>query len=369
MIYLDNAATSYPKPRSVLKEVARCIKHYGGNPGRSAHSLSIKAAEKIYDTREKIAEVLNYPFPERIVFTPNATYALNMAIKGLINEPCHCLISDLEHNSVIRPLNARINSIGGKISVFKTDGDLSEAIRPLIREDTRFIVCTSSSNVTGRKISLEHLSKIASENGIKLIIDLSQSIGHYEINASKLTFAALCAPGHKALLGLQGSGFVVFGKDELPCTLIEGGSGNETLSKEMPIYLPERMEGGTLFTPAIASLCCGIEYIQSYGEACIERKISDLTERMEETFSEIPSLTLYGAENGIAAFNIDNVPSEIVARYLAEEGICVRGGLHCAPLTHSGLGTINGGAVRASVSIFNSHYDIDRLYRALKKYK
>ena len=366
MIYFDNAATTFPKPREVTQEVNNCLQKYCGNPGRSGHKLSIRASEEIYAVREKVANHLNLQTADRVVFTQNATYALNIAIQGLIREKCHIIISDIEHNSVIRPIHALVERYGCEISIFHSDTDLYRALIPLIREDTRYIVCTSTSNVTGKNIDIYTLSDIAGKYNLSLILDLSQTIGHVRIDADRMHFSALCAPGHKGLYGIQGSGFVIFGKDAKPRPLIYGGSGAESRSKYMPETLPEAIEAGTLSTPSIVSLGRGIEYIEKYGLKNVAAHHDRLTELCRDRLENLTYVRLLSAQNGIVCFNVEGYSSEQVSARLNKRNIAVRGGLHCAPFAHERLGTLDKGAVRASFSIFNKPSEINRFYNALR---
>ena len=210
MIYLDNAATTFPKPDCVIRDLNFCLKKYCGNPGRSSHTLSLKASEAIYSTREKIADLLHVENPENIVFTYNATYALNIAIKCFVKEKCHIITSDFEHNSVIRPLEGLKRRLGVEYSLIDSDGDILCSLRENARYDTRGIICSIASNLTGNKIDLKTLSDFANERSYFLIIDASQAIGHQDIDLSNTPCDALCAPGHKAMFGIQGAGFVYF---------------------------------------------------------------------------------------------------------------------------------------------------------------
>lgn len=365
MIYLDNSATSYPKPLAVRCCVINSISRCGGNPGRSGHDMSVKAAEMVYEAREVVARHLNFDYPERVVFTENATYALNLAIKGLITGPCHVIISNLEHNSVIRPVVSLNKTFGVEYSVFDARKPLRDEILKVIREDTRFIICSAVSNVTGVEVDLQLLSSIADEYGIGLILDLSQYLGHKKFDSKRVHFSALCAPGHKGLLGITGCGFAVFNKDVSPFPLIDGGSGYNSISGSMPDDLPERLEAGTLPVHSIASLKKGIEYIDSYGISCIENKLSYLCEYTRHKLEELDFVEIYGINNGIVAFNVIGEPSTSVAQTLNENGICVRGGLHCAPLAHTAYGTLERGMVRVSFSLFNKTSDVNRLQHAL----
>lgn len=372
MIYFDNAATSFPKPQSVVRATEKCIKKYCANAGRSSHKLAIITSEKVYEAREKIGAFIGISAPENIVFTQNATHALNLAIKTTIEPGSHVLISDLEHNSVLRPINKLTKIKNVEYSIFTTQGNLEENISSLIRSNTKYIVTTLASNVTGRIIPIEKLSLIAKKYGLTSIVDASQLIGHKKINITDNYCNILCAPGHKALFGIQGVGFAAF-NDKIPReTFMEGGSGNDSINPDMPLLLPERYEAGTLPTPSIVSLIEGINFIQDIGIEEIEEKINFLTERLEYIINEINNVVVYECGNGIVSFNVTGVPAEIVSAYLAREGICTRCGLHCAPLAHKTIGTLGIGTVRVSLSYFNKVYEIDKFYRSLsslcKKY-
>lgn len=367
MIYLDNAATSFPKPDCVIKEVNRCIKKYCANSGRSSHSLAIKTDEEIYRARESIASLLSIDTPERVCFTQNTTYALNLAIKTTLREKCHVLISDLEHNSVLRPLYKLKCTLGIEYSIFSTDGNIEENIKKLIRHDTRAIISTLMSNVTGATVPISVLSKIAKDNGLILIVDAAQYIGHQKIDLSLFPCNVLCAPAHKALFGLQGCGFAVF-LDNIPReSFIEGGSGSESKRQGMPDYLPERFEAGTLPTPSIVALRSGIEYIEEIGYAAIDEHLSGLCAEYSEMIRSIKGTEIFGAGGGIISFRIKGVPSHMVAELLDKYGICVRSGLHCAPLAHKKLGTSDSGLVRISFSWLSKKTDIDVFYKALRE--
>lgn len=368
MVYLDNAATTFPKPEPVIENINFCLRKYCGNPGRSGHALSSAAAEKIYEVREKVAEHLGSSLPEGVVFTINATHAINQAIKGYVRRGMHVLCSDIEHNAVIRPLEKLKKQGIIDYSTFSSIGNLEENIRSKILPNTAMIVSTLASNVNGRRISLSVLSKVSREFGLRLIVDASQAAGHDEIDLSKTPCDCLCAPGHKALFGIQGSGFALYTRSEAVETLIEGGSGNNSNSPDMPTLLPERLEGGTLATPAIAALGGGVDFVNQIGIAEIEEKISSLTERMKNILMENKKIILYESFGSVVLFNVKDVPEFYVCRELDRHGICVRGGLHCAPMAHMGLGTIKSGAVRASFSWFNSVRDVDFFAKILNNF-
>lgn len=372
MIYFDNAATSFPKPKSVIKATEECIKKYCANAGRSSHKLAIITSEKVYEAREKIAKLIGTLRPENVVFTQNATHALNLAIKTTVKSDTHVLISDMEHNSVLRPINKLKETKNVEYSVFKSLGNLEENIKPLIKENTKYIVSTLASNVIGRTISVSELSETAKRHGLILILDASQLIGHKKIDIGDSCCNILCAPGHKALFGIQGVGFAVFNDSLIRDSFIDGGSGNDSLNPGMPDMLPERYEAGTLPSPAIVSLIAGIDYIESIGIDEIEKKIELLTERCEYVINSIKNVVTYESGNGIISFNVVGVPAELISADLARCGICTRCGLHCAPLAHKAIGTVGIGTVRISLSYLNQMREIDEFYKVLssltKKY-
>lgn len=367
MIYFDNAATSFPKPREVLERVAKYVKSSCGNPGRSSHKLAAIAADEVFSAREKVAEFLGLDAPEKVVFTQNATHALNMAIKTVIREPCHVLTSNLEHNSVIRPLEKLKRSLGVEYSLFSLSGNLYENLSRSLHTDTKAVISTLASNVTGARADIEALSRFCENNRLKLILDASQLVGHERINLSKTPCSMLCAPGHKALFGLQGSGFAVFCDGKIGESFMEGGSGADSRSTEMPSLLPERYEAGTLATPSIVSLAAGIDYLNSIGEENIRLHLEHITRRLSNALQDMKGITLLAKENGIVLFNADGISSGKMASLLDREGICTRGGLHCAPSAHRLLGTLEGGAVRISLSVMNTDGEIVRAIDTIRK--
>lgn len=367
MIYLDNAATTFPKPESVIRKTEDCIVKYCSNSGRSSHALAIKTSEEIFYTRDAISDFLSLGKPETVCFTLNATYALNLAIKCLITDKCHVLISDVEHNATLRPLNKLKEELGIEYSTFSTNGDVGANIKNAIRPETKVIISTLCSNVTGAEIPLSILSNIADIYKLILIVDASQLIGHKEINISKYPCDALCAPGHKGLFGIQGVGFAVFPKGSPNKTLIEGGSGNDSLNPLMPKDLPEKFEAGTLPSPSIVSLGAGIDFINEIGMKKISSKLEYLTNVFSDEIKKINGITVMASQNGIISFSLQGQSSATVSEVLNSAGICTRSGLHCAPLAHLKLGTIKNGLTRVSLSIFNSEDEAYYLCRALKE--
>lgn len=328
--------------------------------------MSVLCDEKVYEARENVTTLIPSIQPENIIFTQNATHGLNIAIKGLIKDKCHVIISDLEHNSVIRPLNKEIAKYGGTISIYDSDIPIREAVPPLITPETRLIISTMCSNVTGKEIDYKELCKIAKEYGIKLILDASQYLGHKEVEISPTDFDFIIAPGHKALFGLQGVGIMVMGKSNIIDTLIEGGNGMDTFNLSMPHFNPERYEAGTLPTPSIIGLSEGIKFINEVGIKHIKSKIDLITDKFTDALYGFKDLTIYGASNGIVSFNVKDIPSSCIAKILSEKNIASRAGFHCAPLIHRKLGTEQRGAVRLSLSYLNSLKDVDCVYKAIK---
>ncbi len=370
MIYLDNAATSFPKPRCVYRRLHWCLKHAVGNPGRSSHHLALAAAEEIYAAREALSELLSFPYPERIVFTQNATHALNLAIRSLRPIPQHVIYSDREHNSVIRPIEA-LRKEGCEHSVFQTSGDILASMEDSLTPKTDLCVISLCSNVTGECFPLPVLKKFRKRHpSVRVILDGSQWIGHLPFQPSEQLCDILCAPGHKALFGLQGAGFAAFVADGEYEPLTRGGSGNESESPDMPHLLPERLEAGTLATPAISTLFSGVQFILQEGQENVSERLRYLTQELYERLRAFPNLHII-SENGfaIASFLSESTPASTVAEFLDARGICVRSGLHCAPLIHAANKTLPFGTVRVSLSYLNSTKDLDHLYRALKEFK
>ena len=368
MIYFDNAATTYKKPDTVMRAVKECIKKYSANPGRGAHRLSLLASEAVYEARERVAHFFSTSAPERVVFTYNTTYALNMAIKTIIKPEDHVIISNLEHNSVLRPIHRLSDTAGVKYTAFNARAeDMHKEIVKHIRPETRAIVCTATSNVTGTQIPLEILSKVKNDYGVKLIIDAAQAAGHRKIDLGTKNFDAFCFPAHKGMLGIMGAGVCIFGDEYKPEPFIEGGSGTSSKSLYMPTVLPEALEAGTLGIAGIVALSEGAKFIERYGMDEVERRIDYLTAILMDRISSVKGVHIVGSGGGIISFNLRDMGSEHTASLLDKNGICTRAGFHCAPLAHEAIGTLNVGAVRVSVSIFNTRREIDKFYQVIRK--
>ena len=369
MIYLDNAATTYPKPEGVSREVKRCIDEYCGNPGRSSHAMSVKAAEKIYDCREMLASMFGADEAENVVFTMNTTYALNIAIKAFVKDGDHVIISDIEHNSVYRPVCELARR--GKITYdIMHSGDAKRAVRELcslIKPNTRLVVCAHQSNICGITEPLKEIGAICKRYGIRFIVDAAQSAGVLETNVKRDGITALCVPGHKSLYGVQGCGAIIFGDQTGVSTVFEGGNGVNSLEKYMPDFLPERYEVGTMPTPAIAGLSEGLKFVAKETPRAIAEKEARLGDLLLERLLNDRKIKAYAPayRSGIVLFNVKGMPSSAVGSALNERGICVRSGFHCSPLAHNKLGTGDSGAVRVSFGAFNTADDVLALSDAL----
>lgn len=367
MVYLDNAATTFPKPPSMIKEMTECIKKYCGNPGRSSHKLSIKSAEKIYETRVLLADLFDTN-PENVVFTYNTTYALNIAIKSLIKYSTHILISDIEHNSVLRPIDSLSKQKLCTYDMFSTNGDEKDIIKSIenkLQKNTSMIVCTHVSNVGERKLPIEKIGKLCNEKGITFIVDGAQSAGVHNISVKKMHIDALCVPGHKGLYGPQGVGIIVFNDNIIGRSIFEGGTGINSLELNMPDFLPELYEPGTISTPCIVGLNESLKWLKTIGVDNIRKHEENLYCYLYDMLKYNKKITIYKMNSysgNTLCLNIYNIPSNIVAYELDKKGICVRSGFHCSPLGHKVLNSNENGAVRISIGAFNNKSDIISAY-------
>ena len=367
MIYLDSAATSFLKPPEVLRAVDKTLRR-AASPGRGAYGAAMLASEIMLEAREAAAEFFSFSDPERVVMTMNATHALNIAIGTLARPGDRVVISPYEHNAVTRPLHAA----GVEIDVAKSKAFDSEELLSSFREKVpgaAFVVCTHVSNVFGYILPIDEIAAICRNCGVPLIIDASQSAGVLCIDADALGAAFIAMPGHKSLLGIQGSGLLLCRDDVRP--LLIGGSGGESVSQEMPSYMPDRLEAGTQNAPAAAALNAGIRFIQGRGRERIVKHEKELCRHLSRLLKERTGIELFlppeGEQSGVLSLRIYGRDSEMVAAALAEEGICVRSGLHCAPLAHKSIGTLETGTVRFSFSPFNTHEEIEKTAAKLIK--
>ena len=373
-IYLDNAATSFPKPEAVYQTVNHVFRNIGANPGRSGHKWGIEANRLITDVREAIAKFFNISNPSNIVFTHNGTEAINLGIKGLLNPGDHVITTSMEHNSVLRPLKALAKK-GVETTVVRCSGegylDPSE-VQKAIKINTRLIVITHASNVTGTLLPIKDISCIAKDNGIFFMVDASQTAGTIMVDVKKLGIDMLACPGHKALLGPQGTGFLYIRDGIELRPLLEGGTGWSSELETQPENLPEKFESGTLNTPGIIGLGAGISFIQTERIEKIRKQEICLSTELTNRLNEFEEIEWYGPESqdkkiGIVSFNIKGLNPLDVGFILDNVyNILVRAGLHCAPEAHKTIGTFPEGCIRISMGYFNTTEEIDLVYEAIK---
>ncbi|MBE6632708.1 MAG: aminotransferase class V-fold PLP-dependent enzyme [Ruminococcaceae bacterium] len=377
MIYLDNAATSFPKPAAVTEAVLHCLRREGGNPGRGGHRLSMLAAERLYECREEIAALFGSRHPENVIFTPNATAAINLALKGLLRQGDHVLISDLEHNAVWRPICRLAREGRITYDLFpslalrpdRTAEAICQGIEAMLRPNTRMVVCTHASNICSALMPIREIGALCRRRGLLFVVDAAQSAGREVIRLEDMGIHALCAPGHKGLFGLQGSGFLLLGDGIRADTLMEGGSGVHSLDEAMPEDPPERYEAGTPATPAIAGLCAGIRTVRSIGQDNIAKTEAHFNRLLEERLADLRNIRVIcpHLKGSILLLHAPRIPSEILGQELDRRGICVRAGFHCAALAHRTLGTVADGAVRISPGYRSERSDADAVWKALKE--
>ena len=373
MTYLDSAATSYPKPREIFNALKNSI-YLCGNPGRGGHLPARRASYMVYEARQSVARLFSLKKAENVVFTHNATESLNLAIKGLVKEGDHILISDIEHNSVRRAV-CSLKEKGVTYSVYRSGGTAEQILKDItekIRENTTLLVCCHRSNICPRTLPIERIGALCRQKGIGYVIDASQSAGSVKIEIGKTGADVICAPGHKGLYSIMGCGLMAFSDNFNPSditTVMEGGSGVSSVEEGMPDVLPERLEAGTLPVSAICTLGAGADYVVMQNENEIGYKENTLMLKCREWLGNMKGVRIYCAEEktgSVILFNIDGMDCEETAYQLDKKGVYVRAGLHCSPLAHQSIvGTLNG-AVRASFGYFNTVGDVERLCRQIK---
>ena len=372
MIYFDNAATTLQKPESVVRAVLEAMTSFG-NPGRGVHEPALAASRAIYDARCALARLFHVGNPARIAFTANATQALNTAIKGILNPGDHVITTALEHNSVLRPLY-ELEEQGVELTILPADrqGRVSyEAFEAAIQSNTRAIVCTHGSNLTGNLVDVGKIGAIAKTHGLLLVVDASQTAGVVPIDVGKMNIDILCFTGHKGLLGPQGTGGLYVREGVTVRPLLTGGSGVQSHSKTHPAQMPTALEAGTLNAHGLAGLNAGVGYLLETGIDTIRQKELDLMWTFYEGVNAIPGITVYGDFSSrercpIVSLNVRDYDSSQVSDALfCEFGIATRPGAHCAPLMHEALGTHQRGAVRFSFSHYNTMEEIKTAVSAL----
>lgn len=367
MIYLDSAATSFLKPKSVKTAMLHAMDTMS-SPGRGAYAAAMRAADKVYECRTLACRLFNFDKPENVVFTMNATHALNIAIKTLAKQGSRVVISGYEHNSVTRPLHevgADVSAAAGKL--FDPESVIAEFEDKVSHAD--LVVCNHVSNVFGFVQPIYEISSICSRYGMPLIIDASQSAGIETLDCSRLKAAFIAMPGHKGLLGPQGTGILLCG--ESPNPLMSGGTGSESLIQKMPEHLPDRAEAGTHNVVGIAGLCEGIKYVLDKGAENVGGYEASLCRETAERLGLVPSLEVFsgsaGTQSGVLSFRHKTLDCEEFCERLGQNGIAARCGLHCAPIAHKSAGTIDTGTVRISFSPFISRRQVVQACAAIEK--
>ncbi len=376
MIYFDNAATSGVKPQSVINSVNLALKVYNANPGRSGYARSVNAAEKVYETRHKVAEFFGAE-SENVAFTLNCTAAINFILKGKLSSNDHIVISDLEHNAVMRPLYSLICEKGIEFSVASVEKEEEETLnnfKNLIKTNTKLIFCTHASNVTGQILPIKKIGELCKNRGIDFAVDAAQSGGVLPINMKKMNIDYLAVASHKGLYAPMGTGILIARKP-LPFTVIEGGTGSNSIDPLQPADMPERMESGTVNLPGILGINAGIDFIKNKNIFEIYSKEMNLIQYIYSHLKKIDGIRLYNENYDlfknvpVLIFNYKDYKSEEVSNYLGKIGIATRGGLHCAPSAHKKIGTLPFGCVRISTGYFNSKNEADFLIKSIKNIK
>lgn len=374
LIYLDNAATTLHKPPQVAEAVKQAILT-AGNAARGAHGASMQASRTVFETRQKLAWLLGCPQADHVVFTANSTMALNIAITGILSPGDHAISTDLEHNSVLRPLYA-LHEQGMALSFVPADKQgrvRYEDFASLFRPNTKAVICTHASNLTGNMLDLACIAAMAHEHGALLVVDASQTAGAVPIDMTAMGVDVLCFTGHKGLMGPQGTGGLCIRPGVEIRPLLRGGSGVHSFDRQQPAAYPTRLEAGTLNSHGIAGLDAAVDYLLSEGVAAIEKREQALMRRFYENVCDFDGVQVYGdfaalQRAAIVALNIRDYDSAEIADVLfADYGIATRPGAHCAPRMHQALGTVQQGAVRFSFSVFNTEDEVDAAIQAVRE--
>ncbi|MBH5319309.1 aminotransferase class V-fold PLP-dependent enzyme [Paenibacillus sp. GSMTC-2017] len=376
LIYLDHAATSWPKPKAVTDAVVNAIINDGANPGRGSHAMAVRASRILFDTRKQLAKLFNIKNPNDIAFTSNTTMSLNMAIKGWLKPGDHVISTTVEHNSVRRPLHYLEQTIGIEVSYIETDqqGKIRvDEIEEAIQGRTTLIIVNHSSNLLGTILPVAEIGELAKKHGVKLLVDAAQSAGIIPVDVQAMGIHMLAFPGHKGLLGPQGTGGLYIAPEIDLEPLLHGGTGSQSETPHQPLVRPDRYEAGTQNTAGLAGLQAGVKYVLEESVEKIHAKEWGLAQRLMEGLSKHENVQILGPalgepRTGIVAFNVDGVdPSELSFILDQHYKIAVRAGFHCTPLAHVSAGTVATGAVRASVGVFTTEEEVDALLIAIKE--
>lgn len=374
MIYFDNAATTFPKPRSVVSAVQSALTTYSANPGRSSHKLSQTASETIYQTRKKLADFCHLAKEERVIFTPNCTASLNLVMKGILKPGDRVLISSMEHNAVLRPLHA-LKDLDISVDQYEVViGDPNATFRSFldrITGNTAMVISTHASNVIGAIMPIEQMGQVCREEGIPFTVDAAQTAGVLDIDMEKMGIDYLCLAPHKGLYAPMGTGALLIAGD-LPLPLMQGGTGTDSINPAQPTDPPERYESGTVNLPGIAGLSAGLDFVNSKGRDTILTHEKHLMDYIYQGLNAIPGVRLYtdrpnDAFVPVLPFNIRSENSVRIGSALDSMGIATRAGLHCAPDAHKRMGTLEQGAVRICPSAFSTRQEADSLLNAVER--
>ncbi len=370
MVYFDNAATTGHKPQSVINAVNYSLKYLSANPGRSSHSAAVRAANTVYNTRKKLADFFGATGSENVIFTQNCTHSLNCVIKGVLKKGDHAVVSSLEHNAVMRPLS----KTGISYDIAKIYPDTQSTVLEFedkLKVNTKLVIMTAASNVTGQILPYAEIAKICKKRGIYFCLDAAQGAGILPINMQKMNIDYLCVAPHKGLYAPMGIGVLICEKG-IENTILEGGTGTSSLNFKQPNTLPEMLESGTLNLPAIAGISAGVDFVSAKGIENIYSYEMKLCQMLYEgllknkkivLYTDYPELHKYAP---VLPFNVKDIKSEDAAAIFAKNDIALRAGLHCAPLAHKMLGTQSTGALRASFSVFNTENDVIKAINVAK---
>ncbi len=374
-VYLDNSATSWPKPSTVVKAISNYLTNYGASPGRSGHQFALKADREVFETRELIGNFFNVPETGHNIFTSNSTYALNFAIKGILKRGDHVITSSIEHNSVIRPLRYLEKELGIEITIINCDdkGNIDfKQLEDSIKNNTKLVVTIHGSNVLGNILPLNKIGNICEKRNIIYLVDVAQTAGYVPIDMQKDKIDIISFTGHKKLYGPPGIGGLCFKENIDIKAMIQGGSGSISEMETHPEFYPDRLEAGTKNTVGIIGLKAGIQFLQKKGIDKIRKDVGSITSYFINKLLEINEVKLYGPDANeerlpVISLNINNMLSSDLAYQLDKEyGIMIRVGLHCSPLAHKTNGTFPDGTARFSLGCFNTEEEINYTINALK---
>lgn len=375
-IYFDNAATTYPKPRAVGAAMQEALRRYGANPGRAGHRMSLETAAAVYRVREEVSALFGMPDPERVIFTLNCTHSLDLILHGLIRPGDHVVISDLEHNSVWRPVwyLAQAGAEYTIAKVYECDDDRTvESFRQAIRPNTKLVICTHGSNTFGIKLPIKRIAQVAHAAGALFAVDAAQTAGTVPIDVQKMGIDLLAAPGHKGLYGPTGTGILLVAGDVSLRPLMQGGTGSLSLEPTMPDLYPDRLESGTVNTVGILGLGAGIRFVRTRTVEAIRQHELALAQRLYDILSSRQDIRLFTRRPDVRyhlpviSFAQQGVASEETAARLDTFGVATRAGFHCAPLAHKKFGTDDTGTVRLSLGAFNTAQQVEAFSAIVKK--